>query len=221
MQSPDQRAPVGFGRQRQVVGWRHHPAALFGDVEVVERVGRVANQPLSAGVRIVDEDRRVGGQIVEYAFEARLQQRRERLPRPPADVPQLPETAPEGLTERQLVERHASDPACAKCHQRIDPYGFALEEFDAIRPRARVYEEMRYAAHQLVDKPYDESQLFDQIAVAKPPTKKDALELELDEIDSLEIPSFELRHLPRREAEPTHAGVDLQGRGQALVAGER
>lgn len=56
----------------------------------------------------------------------------ERLPRPPKDVPVLPETAPEGLTERQLIERHSSDPACAKCHARIDPFGFALESFDAV-----------------------------------------------------------------------------------------
>jgi hypothetical protein len=56
----------------------------------------------------------------------------EKLPRPPKNVPQLPETAPQGLTERQLIERHSSDPACAKCHVRIDPMGFALENYDAI-----------------------------------------------------------------------------------------
>ncbi|MCH5372965.1 MAG: DUF1588 domain-containing protein, partial [Planctomycetes bacterium] len=56
----------------------------------------------------------------------------ERLPRPPAGVPQLPESVPSGLTERQLIERHSSDPACAKCHSRIDPFGFALEQYDAI-----------------------------------------------------------------------------------------
>ncbi len=56
----------------------------------------------------------------------------EKLPRPPKNVPQLPETAPKGLTERQLIERHSSDAACAKCHARIDPLGFALENFDAI-----------------------------------------------------------------------------------------
>ncbi|MES2596335.1 MAG: DUF1592 domain-containing protein [Verrucomicrobiota bacterium] len=56
----------------------------------------------------------------------------EKLPRPPKDVPLLPEEAPAGLTERQLIERHSSDAACAKCHQRIDPFGFALEGFDAI-----------------------------------------------------------------------------------------
>ena len=61
----------------------------------------------------------------------------ERLPRPPKDVPRLPddEAATEGLTVRELVERHASDERCAKCHVRIDPLGFALEGYDAIGRR--------------------------------------------------------------------------------------
>jgi len=59
----------------------------------------------------------------------------EKLPRPPKDVPVLPDEAPEGLTERQLIERHSSDPKCARCHQRIDHFGFALEGFDAIGRR--------------------------------------------------------------------------------------
>ncbi|MDP1560335.1 MAG: DUF1592 domain-containing protein [Pirellulaceae bacterium] len=56
----------------------------------------------------------------------------EKTPNPPKGVPTLPEEPPTGLTERQLIERHSSDPACAGCHSRIDPYGFALEGFDAI-----------------------------------------------------------------------------------------
>jgi hypothetical protein len=61
----------------------------------------------------------------------------DKLPKPPRDVPILPDEAPPGLTERQLIERHSSDPSCAGCHQRIDPFGFALEGFDAIgRSRA-------------------------------------------------------------------------------------
>ena len=59
----------------------------------------------------------------------------EKLPRPPKDVPQLADTVPDGLTERQMIERHSSDAACAKCHQRVDPLGFALEGFDAIGRR--------------------------------------------------------------------------------------
>src|SRR5439155_4610834 len=58
----------------------------------------------------------------------------ERLPRPPKGVPKLPddESASAGLTVRQLVEKHTSDPKCYVCHRRIDPLGFALEGFDAV-----------------------------------------------------------------------------------------
>ncbi|MEC9249845.1 MAG: DUF1592 domain-containing protein, partial [Pseudomonadota bacterium] len=71
-----------------------------------------------------------------WVFETLLD---ERLPRPPPDVPDLPDEVPGGLTARQLIEKHSSVPACAKCHARIDPYGFALEQYDAIgrlRPQA-------------------------------------------------------------------------------------
>lgn len=72
----------------------------------------------------------------------------EKLPRPPKEVPRLPEdeTATEGLTVRQLVEKHSSDPSCANCHVRIDPYGFALESFDAIG---------RWREKDLADRPID------------------------------------------------------------------
>ena len=56
----------------------------------------------------------------------------DKLPRPPKGVPLLPETAPQGLTERQLIAKHSNDPVCARCHERIDPFGFTLEGFDAI-----------------------------------------------------------------------------------------
>lgn len=62
----------------------------------------------------------------------------EKLPRPPKGVPVLADEVPAGLTERQLTERHSTDAGCAKCHQRIDPFGFAMEGFDAIgRHRTR------------------------------------------------------------------------------------
>ncbi len=34
-------------------------------------------------------------------------------------------------TARQLLEKHRADAACAHCHAKIDPIGFALENFDA------------------------------------------------------------------------------------------
>ena len=56
----------------------------------------------------------------------------ERLPKPPPGVPPLPETPPPGLSVREITERHRNDQACASCHVRIDPFGMALEGFDAL-----------------------------------------------------------------------------------------
>jgi hypothetical protein len=56
-------------------------------------------------------------------------------PPPPANVPALPEPSadkPNVGTLRERLERHRADPACANCHQRIDPLGFGLENFDAL-----------------------------------------------------------------------------------------
>ena len=52
-------------------------------------------------------------------------------------MPQLPpdEIATDGLTVRELVARHSSDPQCSGCHLKIDPFGFALEGYDAIGRR--------------------------------------------------------------------------------------
>lgn len=53
---------------------------------------------------------------------------------PPANVPPLDESRGNGrkLTAREQVERHRADPSCASCHDRIDPLGFALENYDVI-----------------------------------------------------------------------------------------
>jgi len=61
-----------------------------------------------------------------------LQMLGERLPAVPPDVPPLPETPPAGLSVREITERHRQDPKCAGCHDRIDPFGMALERYDAI-----------------------------------------------------------------------------------------
>ncbi len=51
-------------------------------------------------------------------------------PPPPPNVPALKEDA-KGLTLRQRLEQHRNVPACSQCHAKIDPWGVALEEFDA------------------------------------------------------------------------------------------
>jgi hypothetical protein len=49
---------------------------------------------------------------------------------PPPNVPDL-KADEEGLTLRQRLEQHRSIPGCMQCHMKIDPWGVALEEFDA------------------------------------------------------------------------------------------
>jgi len=49
---------------------------------------------------------------------------------PPPNVPAL-KAAEEPLTLRQRLELHRSVPGCVQCHTKIDPWGVALEEFDA------------------------------------------------------------------------------------------
>ena len=55
-------------------------------------------------------------------------------PPPPPDIPPLKEAGTEGHPRslRERMEAHRASPACASCHQRMDPLGFALENFDAV-----------------------------------------------------------------------------------------
>ena len=57
-----------------------------------------------------------------------------RVPPPPPDAGALPEDdrQGDGLGQRERLERHRADPACASCHALFDPYGLALEAFDGI-----------------------------------------------------------------------------------------
>lgn len=54
-------------------------------------------------------------------------------PPPPGVVTSLEEeTAGTAGTLRDRLERHRTDPACAGCHSKMDPLGFALEDYDPI-----------------------------------------------------------------------------------------
>jgi hypothetical protein len=57
---------------------------------------------------------------------------------PPPKPPDIPALKTEGhdtgkpLTMRDAMIQHRTDPACAGCHSRMDPIGFAMENFDAV-----------------------------------------------------------------------------------------
>jgi hypothetical protein len=54
-------------------------------------------------------------------------------PAPPPNVPSLDEgSAADGLSVRERMEQHRRNAVCASCHAQMDPFGLALENFDAV-----------------------------------------------------------------------------------------
>ncbi len=55
-------------------------------------------------------------------------------PPPPANVPALdPAWRKDGkISMRQAMEEHRANPVCASCHSRMDPIGFAMENYDGV-----------------------------------------------------------------------------------------
>lgn len=58
-----------------------------------------------------------------------------KVPPPPPGVPPLEEEGhgdDEPKTLRQRLEAHRTNPSCASCHDRMDPIGFGLENYDVL-----------------------------------------------------------------------------------------
>jgi hypothetical protein len=55
-------------------------------------------------------------------------------PPPPPDVPALKEKigSAKSMTMRERLAQHRENPACAGCHNIMDPIGFAFENYDAV-----------------------------------------------------------------------------------------
>jgi hypothetical protein len=56
-------------------------------------------------------------------------------PPPPPNIPALKTDGAEPgrtLTMREAMTAHRANPSCASCHARMDPIGFAMENFDAV-----------------------------------------------------------------------------------------
>ena len=51
---------------------------------------------------------------------------------PPPNIPAVEPDVRGATTIREQLAKHRDDPSCAACHAKIDPPGFALEEFDVI-----------------------------------------------------------------------------------------
>ena len=73
---------------------------------------------------------------------------------PPPDVPPLEPDIRGATTIRQQLDKHRNLPACATCHNHIDPPGFALESFDPIGNWREFYRVTTRTSAGLVNLPY-------------------------------------------------------------------
>jgi cytochrome c5 len=97
------------------------PAQRFGLITQAS-ILTLTSKPLGTGLRTSPVVR--GKFILENLFN-------QKIPPPPPDVPALKvdDTHPLTGTTRQIFEQHRANPVCAGCHARMDPYGFALENY--------------------------------------------------------------------------------------------
>lgn len=73
---------------------------------------------------------------------------------PPPDVPPIEPDIRGATTIRQQLDRHRNTPACASCHNEIDPPGFALESYDPIGNYRTFYRVTTRTPAGPVDLPY-------------------------------------------------------------------
>ena len=105
-----------------VKGYEFRPVALNGHKQRGGLLGQASIQTLTSdGLRTSPVKR--GAFILENLLG-------DPPPPPPNDVPPVKETT--GATLRERIASHRSMPACASCHVKMDPLGFALENFNAI-----------------------------------------------------------------------------------------
>ena len=55
-------------------------------------------------------------------------------PPPPPNIPELEEETEDAFPKslRERLELHRANPTCATCHDRLDPMGFSLENYDVL-----------------------------------------------------------------------------------------
>lgn len=104
----------------------------FGRVELPEDKGR--RGIIGAAGVLASQSRRTRTSPTLRGLYVQTRFRCEVPPPPPPDVemdiPEQDDAEPQ--TIRELLEEHRENPACAACHDRIDPPGLALENYDAL-----------------------------------------------------------------------------------------
>ncbi len=119
--------PVTIPFARQPVADRRHGGVITNGAVMTMTSGPLETKPITRGAWIA-------GVIFNSP-----------PPPPPAEVPPLPEDKvhDESLTLRERFSDHRKRADCAGCHEKLDPLGFALENFDPVGRWRQIYENGR------------------------------------------------------------------------------
>ncbi len=97
------------------------------DLPAGQRSGLLTQASVMAEHAHVDQTSPVHrGQLVRENLLCQL------LPPPPPDVNNTPPTVEPGTSTRERFDEHRANPACAACHNLIDPLGLTFENYDAV-----------------------------------------------------------------------------------------
>jgi uncharacterized protein DUF1592/uncharacterized protein DUF1588/uncharacterized protein DUF1595/uncharacterized protein DUF1587/uncharacterized protein DUF1585 len=101
-----------------------------------ERVDMPGRSGVLTQGMLLTHDKPTRTSIVRRGLKVRLDLLCNKVPAPPPDVQLNLDGFGPGLTQRQRLEMHRSQPSCAGCHTLMDPLGVVFEGFDAVgRPR--------------------------------------------------------------------------------------
>ena len=119
--------PVTIAFARQPVADRRHGGVITNGAVMTMTSGPLETKPITRGAWIA-------GVIFNSP-----------PPPPPAEVPPLPEDKAhdDSLTLRERFSDHRERADCAGCHEKLDPLGFALENFDPVGRWREKYENGR------------------------------------------------------------------------------
>ena len=128
-EEPDGRlgGPVTIPFARQALNDRRHGGVITNGAVMTMTSGPLETKPITRGAWIA-------GVIFNSP-----------PPPPPAEVPPLPEDKAhdDSLTLRERFSDHRERADCAGCHEKLDPLGFALENFDPVGRWRQKYENGR------------------------------------------------------------------------------
>jgi len=96
----------------------------------------------------------------------------EHIPPPPQNVPAIEPDIRGATSIRDMLEKHRSDDSCASCHVKMDPPGFALENYDPSGRWRDNYGEAKNkidASYVLADgRKFEDVDEFRKLIVSKP-----------------------------------------------------